>query len=375
VVATGTVYRINKPANSTPGAPAACGTTRKVPDVEFSWTDANGAYHTTLQGLDADDHPQYLLANGVRSAVDGFTVTGTFGAGTPLAVSGTGTRLLWYPRKAAFRAGRVTLGSMWDDANIGETSIALGEDTQANGPNAIAMGARSVASGSNALALGSNVSASALLSTAIGFDSRATGDLSIAMGTRASTNGQNGAFAIGDGSTTVPSFSDVYYVRPTAPNQFVARFANGYVLYTNSTHDAGVTLAPRRRGVAERLGRAPEDGVPRRRRRGRAGAARGHAGADVAVPGAGRRHPPHGPDGAGLPCGLRAGGERHDHHHGRRRWRGARRRAGARGAHARPAGRERRPARRARGAAPERARARWRTPAAGAKPRGVPARA
>jgi len=140
VPSTGTVYRIDKPQGSTPGAPAACGTNRKgVADVEFSWTDGDGALrvsdaaggdvagtfgsltvarllgralattppadgqvlvwdagssswaartpaaggvsvHGQLQGLGNDDHPQYLLGNGTRNSPNGFAVTGSGGA-------------------------------------------------------------------------------------------------------------------------------------------------------------------------------------------------------------------------------------------------------------------------------------------------------
>jgi autotransporter adhesin len=42
-------------------------------------------------------------------------------------VSGAGTRLMWIPAKAAFRAGNVT-GNTWDDVNIGLNSTAFGTD-------------------------------------------------------------------------------------------------------------------------------------------------------------------------------------------------------------------------------------------------------
>lgn len=43
----------------------------------------------------------------------------------PASGQGAGTRLLWYQRKSALRAGRVT-GSQWDDVNIGDHTIAFG---------------------------------------------------------------------------------------------------------------------------------------------------------------------------------------------------------------------------------------------------------
>jgi len=46
--------------------------------------------------------------------------------------SGAGTRLMWIPEKSAIRAGIVS-GTEWDDINIGERSVAFGNDVLANG--------------------------------------------------------------------------------------------------------------------------------------------------------------------------------------------------------------------------------------------------
>ncbi len=48
----------------------------------------------------------------------------------PVAVSGAGTRLIWYPKKGAFRAGGVD-ADQWDDANIGISSMAMGSGNTA----------------------------------------------------------------------------------------------------------------------------------------------------------------------------------------------------------------------------------------------------
>jgi hypothetical protein len=262
VVATGTVYRINKPANSAPGTPAACGTTRKVPDVEFSWTDADGAYHKDLQALDADDHPQYLLAGGARSAPNGFAVTGTAGAGT-LAATGPGTRLLWYPRKAAFRAGRVT-SLEWNDESIGIASTALGYQVVASGSYSTALGSGTSAMGNGSIALGRSAGTLGESSAALGYHVLASGDYSTALGVWASTNGQPGALVLGDAST-VTYFANGY-VTATAPNQLSARFAGGYRLRTSADLSTGCNL-PAGSGVWEctssralKTGFAPVDG-------------------------------------------------------------------------------------------------------------------
>ena len=63
----------------------------------------------------------YLTVNADGS--DGAFI-GESSGGIP--VEGAGTRMMWYPDKAAFRAGTVT-GDLWNDSNIGDYSIAGGQ--------------------------------------------------------------------------------------------------------------------------------------------------------------------------------------------------------------------------------------------------------
>ncbi|MBT5855322.1 hypothetical protein HOH87_01645 [bacterium] len=51
--------------------------------------------------------------------------------GNSLTVSGAGTRFMWYPKKAALRAGHID-SNEWDDVNIGFGSVAFGENTKAS---------------------------------------------------------------------------------------------------------------------------------------------------------------------------------------------------------------------------------------------------
>ncbi|MEP7336260.1 MAG: hypothetical protein ABI977_00720, partial [Acidobacteriota bacterium] len=83
---------------------------------------------------------------------DGFVAKGVFNSGS-IPATGGGVRMMWYPNKAAFRAGRVS-GSQWDDANIGDHSVALGQDGTASGSSAVALGQATTASGNNSVALG-----------------------------------------------------------------------------------------------------------------------------------------------------------------------------------------------------------------------------
>ena len=69
---------------------------------------------------------------------DGTVFIGTLNKGI-IPMEGEGSRMMWYPKKAAFRAGYV-LGNQWDDANIGWYSSALGCVTIASGIASTALG-------------------------------------------------------------------------------------------------------------------------------------------------------------------------------------------------------------------------------------------
>jgi hypothetical protein len=83
----------------------------------------------------------------------GIIAKGTYNSGNDLAVSGLGTRLIWYPKKAAFRAGYV-YGTQWDNANIGTYSTAMGFATTASGYCSTAMGYCTTASSYCSTAIG-----------------------------------------------------------------------------------------------------------------------------------------------------------------------------------------------------------------------------
>ena len=79
---------------------------------------------------------------------------------------GAGTRMMWYPEKAAFRVGG-TNGDSWDYSKIGTYSFATGFATSASGNYSTAMGAGSVASGLTSIAMGAGNLSSGSYSTAI----------------------------------------------------------------------------------------------------------------------------------------------------------------------------------------------------------------
>ncbi len=99
-----------------------------------------------------------------------------------IPTEGQGTRMMWYSGKAAFRAGYV-IGTQWDDASVGDSSIAMGYNTIASGFSSCALGYETSASGNVSTAIGSGCTASGGGSTATGDSTTASGQFSIAMGT------------------------------------------------------------------------------------------------------------------------------------------------------------------------------------------------
>jgi hypothetical protein len=129
-----------------------------------------------------------------------------------IPASGPGARMMWYAKKRAFRAGRVS-GSQWDDINTGEFSTAFGVSTRASGAGSTAFGLSTTASGDNSTALGvfttaSGGAATAMgestmaigpRSTALGLETQAGGSQSLAAGVATAATGSNAA-AFGDRS-------------------------------------------------------------------------------------------------------------------------------------------------------------------------------
>ncbi len=205
----------------------------------------------------------------------GFVARGTLGTGD-LPAAGLGTRMMWYPRKAAFRAGHLTIPA-WDDVNIGlystafgintvaggpkstalgeetlasgERSVAFGYNTVASGMNSFAAGEFNTASGPNSAALGRNTTASGVDAMAIGVNTLASGPYSLAAGANAIARATSsmafgnaevaanahGSFAFGDVTTSARILADI-------PGQFKVRASGGVRFATNAAETAGVQM-------------------------------------------------------------------------------------------------------------------------------------
>jgi len=116
------------------------------------------------------------------------------------SLAGAGTKCFWDNGTGAFRGGIVT-GNKWDTINLGDYSFGFGRDVEASGDNgAIAMGYGSSASGvQGATALGLYTTASGNSgATALGSFTRASGFIgATALGYQTNASGDFGATALG----------------------------------------------------------------------------------------------------------------------------------------------------------------------------------
>lgn len=142
------------------------------------------------------------------------------GLGVDVPVQGAGTRMMWYPRKAAFRAGAVS-NNHWDAPLIGDFSVAMGQDVLASANHATAFGLRTTAAQQSSFAVGEN--------------NVASGAASVAMGYHAHTNARQGSFVFADRSS-------VDTIRAGVNHSANWRTSGGFRIFTSSNLSTGVTL-------------------------------------------------------------------------------------------------------------------------------------
>jgi hypothetical protein len=152
------------------------------------WTDGGSNVYTTtstdMVGIGTSS-PEFKLT---LDNDGGILAKGTFASGAILTTTGEGARLIWYPRKAAFRAGDPE-GSRWDDSNVGNYSAAMGMAPMANGVGSTAIGIETIASGQGSTAMGNGTTASSDGSTAMGISTTANGGGSLATGIMTNASG------------------------------------------------------------------------------------------------------------------------------------------------------------------------------------------
>jgi len=166
-------------------------------------------------------------SDGTMIAIGNFGV-GSLGSGD----QGDGTRMLWFPDLAAFRAGTVATGDTlgtgpWDSAQIGQYSAAFGYNNTASGQGSTALGAYNIASGQNSQALGSTTLSNGYISTTLGAYTCAAGAFSLSTGLATTASGYtaiaNGKLTVATGNYTTSSGA---YTSATADLDFVVGVYN-----------------------------------------------------------------------------------------------------------------------------------------------------
>lgn len=165
----------------------------------------------------------------------GLYLGGTFNgdnSGTYVPADDSGTRLIWYPEKAAFRAGYVN-GTQWDAANIGNYSVAMGQNARALGDFSLAAGKDVVSANVGTIALGEFCSATGANSVALGYYARTF---------TSSGAPRQGTFVFSDRSIVDDGNSNTSTEEFNAETNHAAhwRVSGGFRVYTSSDRSTGV---------------------------------------------------------------------------------------------------------------------------------------
>jgi hypothetical protein len=146
-----------------------------------------------------------------------------YGTLLPPEYQGAGVRMMWYPRRMAFRAG-ATDGTEWDEAQIGRWSVAMGRNTIADSDAAIALGEEAEAYGRGSIAAGYGAYALNTGSVALGFFTEAKADYAFATGYQTDALGSRSTAMGGD---TIASGSYSLAVGLRAESQGLAAISLG----------------------------------------------------------------------------------------------------------------------------------------------------
>ncbi len=210
-------------ATGVPAAGSATGNTTYWNGTQWVLNSHNlyndGANVAAGPGSQATGNPSFAAGNGAVASghyavsmgfADSATQTGSIAIGYSLLSTGF----------ASFAAGA-------GHRATADYTVALGSQDTVSGLSSVAIGINSNVAGSNSFSFGSFNKISGSSATAIGWQNQASGSNSLAMGNYVSTGGFQGAFYLGDNSTTTVSAS-------TSANSFSARFAGGYSLFSDA---------------------------------------------------------------------------------------------------------------------------------------------
>lgn len=168
----------------------------------------------------------------VISGTDGLLITGIYGTGSIINtdITGAGTRMFFYTREAAFRAGSIGDAS-WDAASIGNYSIAFGRNNAAKSGRTFVANYANEAStnGINGGAFGTANKSIEFNSYAFGASNFSRNNNSLATGNLTEANGYD-TFSGGNG-TIAPTQSETAF--GTYPKSYAKQDDTG-IIYTDS---------------------------------------------------------------------------------------------------------------------------------------------
>jgi hypothetical protein len=183
---------------------------KKIGGDDNNWIkDGNNIYNGNTRNVGIGTNTPLARLHVADSAVLFASPAFSFAAITQLPpVQGAGVRMMWYPQRAAFRAGVVDDGSflgnppgtyddkIWDRDSIGIYSFAAGYNAKAKGQGDVVAGLLNESTGSSSAVFGENNKSYGYSNFSAGNGNRAYGNYNVNVGEINNTHGSN-TIAIG----------------------------------------------------------------------------------------------------------------------------------------------------------------------------------
>jgi hypothetical protein len=194
------------------------GTTNYIPKFTAASTIGNSLIYDNGTNIGiGTTNPIAALTLGGDGAI---VATGNLGSGIAVPDLGAGTRLMWIPSKGAFRAG-TAVGTNWDSANVGESSVVIGANGIASGTSSIVLGGGS-ATANNAVSFNGGIASNSYATAFGGSTASGVGSVSFGNGSEAS-----GGLATAFGTSTASGLLATAYGFSTASGDYSTAFGEG----------------------------------------------------------------------------------------------------------------------------------------------------